>query len=187
MTFTNKRSLIALLVSLVLVLSFFTVGVFADETTEPVSEEASATEEVSATETESAAETESATETATATESSTTETVTTEATTTTASTTTTTGDHNHDEFNWTELIVNLVIGGIIIIVGAILIIKNRVKLAAFLRSVKSETKKVVWSPKDQTRKNFLVVVVICIAVVILVGILDFAFGYGIAGLAKLFK
>ena len=186
MTFTNKRSLIALLVSLVLVLSFFTVGVFADETTEPVSEEASATEEVSATETESAAETESATETATATES-TTETATTEATTTTASTTTTTGDHDHDEFNWTELIVNLVIGGIIIIVGAILIIKNRVKLAAFLRSVKSETKKVVWSPKDQTRKNFLVVVVICVAVVILVGILDFAFGYGIAGLAKLFK
>ena len=186
MTFTNKRSLIALLVSLVLVLSFFTVGVFADETTEPVSEEASATEEVSATETESAAETESATETATATES-TTETATTEATTTTASTTTTTGDHDHDEFNWTELIVNLVIGGIIIIVGAILIIKNRVKLAAFLRSVKSETKKVVWSPKDQTRKNFLVVVVICVAVVILVGILDFAFGYGIAGLAQLFK
>ena len=126
-------------------------------------------------------------ETTTATESSTTETVTTEATTTTASTTTTTGDHNHDEFNWTELIVNLVIGGIIIIVGAILIIKNRVKLAAFLRSVKSETKKITWSPKDQTRKNFLVVVVICVAVVILVGILDFAFGYGIAGLAKLFK
>ena len=176
-----------MLVSLVLVLSFFTVGVFADETTEPVSEEASATEEVSATETESAAETESATETATATESSTTETVTTEATTTTASTTTTTGDHNNDEYNWTEHIVNRVIGGINIIVGPILIIKNRVKLAGCLRSVKSETKKVVWSPKDQTRKNFLVVVVICIAVVILVGILDFAFGYGIAGLAKLFK
>ena len=80
-----------------------------------------------------------------------------------------------------------IVGGIIVIVGAILIIKNRVKLAAFLRSVKSETKKITWSPKDQTRKNFLVVVVICVAVVILVGILDFAFGFAIGNLAKLFK
>ena len=176
MTKMNKRSLIALLVSLVLVLSFLTVGVFADET-ESVSE--------TTTETESVTETDTETESATTEETTTEETTTKEETTTTAPTTT--DSHDHDEFNWTELIVNLVIGGIIVIVGAILIVKNRVKLATFLRSVKSESKKVTWSPKDQTRKNFLVVAVICVAVIVLVGILDFAFGYAIAGLAKLFK
>ena len=177
MTFTNKRSLLALIVSIVLVLSFFTVSAFAE--TESATE--AATTEAATTE---AATTEATTTEAATTEAATTEAATTEATTTTE-TTTTTDDHDH-EFDWTELIVNLVIGGIIIIVAAILIIKNRVKLAAFLRSVKSETKKVVWSPKEQTRKNFLVVVIICVAVVILVGILDFAFGYAIAGLAKIF-
>ena len=189
MAFTNKRSLIALLVSLVMVLSIFTVGVFADETDSSTAESTEAnvestSEEESSAE-ESSSEEESETEGAT-TEAATTAEETTEETTS-ESTTTTTDDHDHDEFNWTELIVNLVIGGIIVIVGAILIIKNRVKLAAFLRSVKSELKKVTWSPKDQTRKNFLVVAIICIAVVILVGILDFAFGFGIASLAKLFK
>lgn len=182
MAFTNKRSLIALLVSLVLVLSFLTVGVFADET-ESVSEAESVSE--TTTETESVTETDTETESATTEETTTEETTTKEETTTTAPTTT--DSHDHDEFNWTELIVNLVIGGIIVIVGAILIVKNRVKLATFLRSVKSESKKVTWSPKDQTRKNFLVVAVICVAVIVLVGILDFAFGYAIAGLAKLFK
>ena len=182
MTFTNKRSLLALIVSIVLVLSFFTVSAFAEteSATEAATTEAATTEAA----TTEATTTEAATTEAATTEAATTEAATTEATTTTE-TTTTTDDHDH-EFDWTELIVNLVIGGIIIIVAAILIIKNRVKLAAFLRSVKSETKKVVWSPKEQTRKNFLVVVIICVAVVILVGILDFAFGYAIAGLAKIF-
>ena len=160
MTFMNKRSLISLLVSLVLVLSIFTVGAFADTT---VAEETTVADETT-------------TEAATTTEETT--------TAATSSTTTTTGTNS---FNWTELIVNLVIGGIIIAVGAFLVIKNRVKLAAFLRSVKSETKKITWSPKEQTRKNFLVVIIICVAVVILVGILDFAFGYAFASLAKLFK
>lgn len=48
-------------------------------------------------------------------------------------------------------------------------------------------KKVVWSPKDQTRKNFLVVIVICVAVVILIGILDFAFNKGITALTGWIK
>ena len=65
--------------------------------------------------------------------------------------------------------------------------KKKAGWGEYFKGVKLEMKKVVWSPKDQTRKNFLVVIIICVAVVILVGILDFAFGYGIAGLAKLFK
>ena len=48
-------------------------------------------------------------------------------------------------------------------------------------------KKVVWSPADQTRKNFLVVMVICVAVIILVAVLDIAFGKGISALAEWIK
>ena len=138
MTKMNKRSLIALLVSLALVLSFFTVGVFAHDGHDQAEEA------------------------------------------TTAAVTETAKDY-------TGLIITLSIIAVILVVAVILAIKNRVKLAAFFRSVKSEMKKIVWSPKDQTRKNFLVVMVICIAVVILIGILDFAFNKGITALTAAIK
>lgn len=140
MTKMNKKSLIALLVSLALVLSFLTVGVFAhDDHDHDHAEE-----------------------------------VTTAAVTETAK-------------DYTGLIITLSVIAVILVVAVILGIKNRVKLAAFFRSVKSEMKKVVWSPKDQTRKNFLVVIVICVAVVILIGILDFAFNKGITALTGWIK
>ena len=138
MTKMNKKSLIALLVSLALVLSFLTVGVFAHDDHDHAEE------------------------------------VTTTAVTETAK-------------DYTGLIITLSVIAVILVVAVILGIKNRVKLAAFFRSVKSEMKKVVWSPKDQTRKNFLVVIVICVAVVILIGILDFAFNKGITALTGWIK
>lgn len=138
MTKMNKKSLIALLVSLALVLSFLTVGVFAHDDHDHAEE------------------------------------VTTAAVTETAK-------------DYTGLIITLSVIAVILVVAVILGIKNRVKLAAFFRSVKSEMKKVVWSPKDQTRKNFLVVIVICVAVVILIGILDFAFNKGITALTGWIK
>ena len=138
MTKMNKRSLIALLVSLALVLSFFTVGVFAHDGHDH------------------------------------------EETTTAASSTEATGID-------TGLIITLAIIAVIVVVAVILAIKNREKLAAFFRSVKSEMKKIVWSPKDQTRKNYLVVMVICIAIVILIGVLDFAFNKGITKLTEIIK
>ena len=134
MTKMNKRSLIALLVSLALVLSFFTISVLADET---------ATEEVTTVE-------ETTTE-GTTTESTTTAATTTEATTTTATTT----EHSH-EIDWKNVIITGSIVLVILVIAGIIAYKNRVKLVAFLRSVKSEMKKIVWSPKDQTRKNYLV-------------------------------
>ena len=136
MTKMTKRSLIALLVSLALVLSFFTVGVFAHD------------------------------------------------------------DHDHEETTTataeatgidTGLIITLAVIAVIVVIAVILAIKNREKLAAFFRSVKSEMKKIVWSPKDQTRKNFWVVVIICVSVVILIGILDFAFNKGITALSEWIK
>lgn len=182
MAFINKRSLIALFVSLVLLLSCFTVCAFAEAAEADENTTETTTAETTESTTEESSETESNTETDSSSTSETTTAAEEESTTAASSSSTT-----EDEKDHTELIVNIVVGVILIGVGAFLIIKNRVKLAAFLRSVKSEMKKVVWSPKDQTRKNFIVVVIICAIVVVAVAILDFAFGWGIAGLAKLFK
>ena len=162
MTKMNKRSLIALLVSLALVLSFFTVSVLADETT---------TEETTV-----------ATEETTTAKSEQTTTAKTESTTTAATTT----EHSH-EIDWKNVIITGSIVLVILVIAGIIAYKNRVKLVAFLRSVKSEMKKIVWSPKDQTRKNYLVVMVICIAIVILIGVLDFAFNKGITKLTEIIK
>ncbi len=171
MTVRNSRSLVALFLSVILMLSFFTVNAFAAEE-DSVSEQQSEGVTENGSEGSTTAATEDELETATETASG-------------AETTTGTGEEG--ESNITELVVNLVIGGVIIVIAVVLIIKNRVKLGAFLRSVKNELHKIIWSPKEQTRKNFLVVIVICAAVAVLVGLLDFAFSKGIIGLASLFS
>ena len=180
MAIMNKRSLIALLVSLALVLSVLTVSVFADEVDPSQGEEQSTTTTVEGGDNN---------------EEQTTTTSGEETTTTKKDETTTTADphagHDHgtgeEEKDYTNLIITLAVLAVIIIAGVVLAIINRVKLKAFLRSVKSEMKKVVWSPADQTRKNFLVVMVICVAVIILVAVLDIAFGKGIGALAEWIK
>ena len=180
MAIMNKRSLIALLVSLALVLSVLTVSVFADEVDPSQGEEQSTTTTVEGGDNN---------------EEQTTTTNGEETTTTKKDETTTTADphagHDHgtgeEEKDYTNRIITLAVLAVIIIAGVVLAIINRVKLKAFLRSVKSEMKKVVWSPADQTRKNFLVVMVICVAVIILVAVLDIAFGKGISALAEWIK
>ena len=86
----------------------------------------------------------------------------------------------------TTLIINgSIIAGIILII-AIVAIKFRKKLGAFLRSVKSELKKIVWTSKENTRKGFLVVAIVAVAFAIAIGLMDFAFQTGISSLAELF-
>ena len=138
MTVTTKRSIIALLLSLVLVVSLFTVNIAAaDAETEVVTESES-------------------------------ERIVREETTTT-------------------LIINgSIIAGIILII-AIVAIKFRKKLGAFLRSVKSELKKIVWTSKENTRKGFLVVAIVAVAFAVAIGLMDFAFQTGISSLAELFN
>ena len=157
MTKTNR--LIALLVSIVMIISMLTVCAFATEPTEQTT--------TAATEQGTTAPTEKVTEKATESH-----------------------DHDHDEktpVSKGEIITNIVVIGIIVIVAAVLIIKFRTKLAAFLRSVKSEVKKVVWASGKDTKKNFLVVIVITVAIAILIGLLDFAFSKGIQGIVNLLK
>lgn len=128
MTFKNKRSLIALFMSFVLVLSFFTVSVFAEEETTTVADQIAETKNT--------------------------------------------------------LIINGAIILAIIVIAVALIIRFRKKLLEFLRAVKSELKKIVWSSKENTRKSFLVVVVVAISFALGLFLIDFALSEVIKTLAS---
>ena len=167
MTITNKRSLIALLMSLVLIVSLFTVGVSA--TTEEVS---------GADETESVTSTETGKEETTAKK---------EETTTKKEETTTEKVDEAVERTKMSLIINGSISGALVIIAVVLAIKFRKKLGDFLRSVKSEFKKVTWSSKENTRKSFLVVIIVAVAVALILWAIDIAFNTGISELTKLFN
>ena len=83
-------------------------------------------------------------------------------------------------------IIGIIIGAVILAVAVVLCIKFREKIGKFLRVYKSEAKKIVWLPWDQTKKNtwvVLVVLFICAAVICL---LDFALGHGILAFINLF-
>ena len=82
--------------------------------------------------------------------------------------------------------------GIVILAALVLLIlyfvnpKFKKKLQDFNRSIKSELKKVVWSPKREVKKNTVIVLVFVAAFAILIGLLDFLFSKGIIALGKLF-
>ena len=60
------------------------------------------------------------------------------------------------------------------------------RIASFARSIKSEVKKISWSPWTEVRKNTLVVVVVIAICAIALAIVDYVFLQGITGLGKLF-
>jgi len=154
-----KRSALSLILAVVLMFSVFSVSVFAETEAE-----------VDGTETE-AVETEAVTD----------------------GTTTDDGhDHDHDHEDEEEKkglstfdIVSLIILGVLIIVGVVYCIKNREKVGKFLRSLKSEFKKISWSSWRDVRKNTLVVIVVVVAVAIVIGGVDFLFSKGIDALKRI--
>ena len=60
------------------------------------------------------------------------------------------------------------------------------RIAAFFRSIKSEIKKISWSPADDVRKNTVVVLVVLIVCAIALAVVDFVFLQGITALGNLF-
>ena len=60
------------------------------------------------------------------------------------------------------------------------------RIASFARSIKSEVKKISWSPWTEVRKNTLVVVVVIAICAVALAIVDYVFLQGITGLGKLF-
>lgn len=102
-------------------------------------------------------------------------------------------DHDHDDETTEEKkglttgdIISLAILGVVIILVVIYCLTHKEKVAKLWRGLKSELKKIVWTPWNQVRKNTLVVLVIIIAAAILIGVLDLLFSKGILALGKIF-
>lgn len=82
--------------------------------------------------------------------------------------------------------ISMGILGALIIVGVVFAIIKREKLKVWLKSYKSELKKIVWMPWSQVRKNTVVVIVVVVALAAVIGLLDYAFSKGIIALGSLF-
>ena len=163
MTVNNKSrrlmAVLAMVLSVIMLLSLATVSVFAEETT-----------------------TEAAT-----TEAATTGAATTEAATTGAATTGEAKDEGMSSETLTRIIINSAVGVVILGVAVVLCIVFRKKIPGWWRGLKSECGKVVWCPKDKLKKNAFVVIVVIIIMVLVIALLDFAFSRGIMLLRQLIK
>ena len=112
----------------------------------------------------------------------------------TAATETDEHDHDHDtETTGTEKegftlgdIISLAVLGLVIILVVIYCLTHKEKVGKIFRGIKSELKKIVWTPWNQVRKNTIVVLVIIVAAAIVIGVLDLLFSRGILTLGKIF-
>ena len=59
------------------------------------------------------------------------------------------------------------------------------RIASFARSIKSEVKKISWSPWSEVKKNTFVVVVVIAVCAVALAIVDYVFFQGITALGKL--
>ena len=86
----------------------------------------------------------------------------------------------------TQTIITLCIFGVLIVAAVVLGIIFREKVAKFLRVYKSESKKIVWLPWEQTKKSTLVVLLVLVLCALAICLLDFALGQGYLAFLKLF-
>lgn len=177
----------AVLMAVALIISVSPICAFAadDEVTDAVSDTAAVTEAV--TDTETSADAASETEAPADKEPSAADT---NAETSGEETTPadSTDDTKTDEKKGvsTGTIVSLAIVLVIVIAAAVYCIKNKEKVAKFFREVKSELKKIVWTPWSQVKKNTFVVLVIVIICAAAIGALDYLFSKGIFALGRIF-
>lgn len=83
-------------------------------------------------------------------------------------------------------IVELIIAAVIVVLLVFFGIKYRAKVAKFFREYKSEVKRIVWFPWDQTKKSTVVVLVVLIVCALAICLLDLGLGKGIVSLIGLF-
>ena len=84
-------------------------------------------------------------------------------------------------------IIAIAIAAVVAVVAVILCIKFREKIKKFLRVYKSETKKIVWLPWDQTKKSTLVVCVVLIVCAAVICLLDVGLSKGFLAFIGLFN
>jgi preprotein translocase SecE subunit len=87
----------------------------------------------------------------------------------------------------TGQIVGIVIAAVVLVVAIVLCIRFREKIKKFLRVYKSELKKVVWLPWNQTKKSTLVVLVVMVAFAVVISLLDWGLGEGFLAFVDLFN
>ena len=191
---TKLRRSALVTLAIVLMLSVFAMTAFAEETEAAVLDVLNANEAVDVVDTPDAAEDLEVGSTAADAEEKAEDVATAPAediTATTGETAEDAHDHEHDHeeeeakgFTTSDLVL-LIIFGVAVIVCAIVCIIKREKVGKFFRGLKSEFKKIVWFPWNQVRKNTIVVIIICVALAIVIGVLDLLFGNGITELKKI--
>ena len=173
-----KKKILAILFAAILVLSVFTVGVFAEgEETDAVTE--AATEGVETTE----EATEEATEAATEKE---------EETPATTDPVTTIGAETTEKESWVEKHKSLFISLIVIAAVAVIVFilylvspKFREKFKKFWKDFNAEFKKLVWPTKKQLVRNSAVVLVTIVIAGAFLALLDLGFHKGMYALKDL--
>ncbi len=86
----------------------------------------------------------------------------------------------------TGAIVGIIIAAVVVVIAVVLGIKFREKIAKFFRVYKSESKKIVWLPWDQTKKSTLVVLVVLVVCALAICLLDFGLSRGYLAFLNLF-
>ena len=87
----------------------------------------------------------------------------------------------------TGQIIGIVIAAVALAIVVVLCIRFREKLKKSLRVYKSELKKVVWLPWDQTKKSTLVVLVVMAVFAVAISLLDWGLGEGFLAFVNLFN
>ena len=82
--------------------------------------------------------------------------------------------------------IGIGIGAAALIAAVVLCIKFREKIGKFLRTYKSETKKISWLSWEQTRKSTWVVLIVLFVCAAVICLLDFGLGHGILAFINLF-
>ena len=176
-----SRSALSLVIATLLVFSLFTVSVFAEDTLlispAPTADDTVTVESGAAdVATDDAAVADDAAETTAAADAEKEHDHSHEES---GSTTETTGETEEKKGMSTFNIISLIILGLLAIVGVIYCLMNREKVGKFLRSLRSELKKISWSTWKDVRKNTIVVIVVVVAIGLLIAGVDFLFSRGI--------
>jgi len=196
---SRRFALLAAVLSLLVLLSFAVVPGFAadeaasepatSESVEATPDESAAPADSAEPESGTASETGTTAETGTGTASTTDAATGTEASTETG-TTAVTPDAGKNQ--WTKedtyrLVINLSVGGVIVLAAVALLIVFRKKIPGFVKALKSECGKIVWCPKDKLKKNSIVVLLTIVVIAVLIFLLDLAFSEGLVLLRNLIK
>ncbi len=173
MTAKNMRRSLALVAAILSVFMLLTLTAFAEES-------------VAATESVTEVSTEASTEAATGEAGTTATTEAATTATTEAATEATTEAAGMTKEEKTRGLINLIVGGVLLIAVVALLIVFRKKIPGWVKALKSECGKIVWCPKDKLKKNSFVVLVTIIAIGLVIFVLDLAFNQGILLLGDLF-